>query len=397
MQVNRTKKNTFDIVLKNLSIILKGNGTETNLNGGLITLNIYEDIFSNFLTGKINVVDTHDLQKNFPLIGNENLEITYASSNDDSPKLLNFKIYKLDSDPKVTTSFEHQKIITLYFCSKEMITNSSIAISKKFDGKPNSIVKDLVKNNLKSKKKINTDSVTNKIKYVSNFWKFSKNLNYIYKNSLVNDNPDLLFFENPEGFHFKSLNNLLNKKAKATLEYKENLDQKIVKDYYNKMKMNKYFDLLEFQFGNKIYKYDDENYEFYIEENDFETVSETQNSLGRNLLYDDELKSNHNVQLTYNDEKVVSRRNQIFNALDNYHLILSLKGDSSRTVGQVYDIKFRSFKREELDNELLSGKWLASNINHQIFSDGTYEQNIKFIKNAFSKADTTAVKGKVIT
>ena len=58
--------------------IISTNGLVVDLNDYLIELNLYEDIFSNFLHGQIMISDSRNLLSRLPIIGEEFLVLSYG-------------------------------------------------------------------------------------------------------------------------------------------------------------------------------------------------------------------------------------------------------------------------------------------------------------------------------
>ena len=53
------------------------NGFKTSLKGIFENFTIYEDIYSNCMSGSITLIDSMNLVRHFPIIGAEKLTITY--------------------------------------------------------------------------------------------------------------------------------------------------------------------------------------------------------------------------------------------------------------------------------------------------------------------------------
>ena len=67
-------------------------GTVIDLKDQFASVNIYEDIFKNALTGDISLVDTNNLLTNLPIIGQEKLKLKH---NDFKRPILKHLICKL--------------------------------------------------------------------------------------------------------------------------------------------------------------------------------------------------------------------------------------------------------------------------------------------------------------
>lgn len=78
--------------------IVSFNGNEFDLKGIIGDFSIYEDIYSNFLSGSIVFPDSINIVKNLPIIGQEKLYITFNTPGIDKiPRKLKFDVYKIST------------------------------------------------------------------------------------------------------------------------------------------------------------------------------------------------------------------------------------------------------------------------------------------------------------
>lgn len=365
-----------------------------------VALHIYEDIFLPFKSGKIVLQDTNDLQVLLPIIGGEKLEVLYMTPNDKKPVPYTFRIYKMDKDVKPSEKTGDVKLVVLYFVSEEQLIDTRTSISKAFNAKADAIINQLLKNYLKSHKKVDFDSTDNPVKFTANFWTPSKIIQFLSRSSAKGNFSDFVFFEDKEGFKFKSVSQLMEEKPIGSLEFVDDLETKYDYTKIQRYTLSKYFDLLTTAknggFGNTVFKFDNERYKFTKEEEDFESITQYGTTLGHNVQFHEEFLSHPGVITTFKDNRHIAKRDQFLKALDKYHMVINLAGDSTKTIGQVYNIRIRTKQREKKDeNELLSGTWFVTNVKHEIARSGIYTQNIKCVKNAFFKTNyTNKVKGK---
>ena len=362
-----------------------------------LSINIYEDLFLPYKTGKITVQDTNDLQSTFPIIGGEKLEVLYRTENDKKPKVQTFKIYKLDEDQATTQSGENKKTLTLYFVSEEQELDSRIKISKHYKGDPNSIIQSILKSELKSKKPFVYDSASAIPDFCANFWTPSKTINFISRSTTAGNRSDFVFFEDKEGFNFKTISGLMEKPKISDLKFEDQLESKWDWNIIQRFKVSKYFDTLQTDtLGNTVFQFDNEKYKFTVEQEDFESISQHATNHGLNVQFHKDFLSNPNILTTFKDNRYIAKRDQLLRTIDKYHMVIQMTGDSTKTVGQVYNIEIRTKQRENsFPNQLLTGNWLITNVRHEIGRTGAYMQNLKCVKNAFFKLnETSKVKGK---
>jgi hypothetical protein len=371
------------------------NGKKLDLTNIFISLSLYEDIFTHFSTAKLIIEDSFDLQQTVPLIGGEKIRVLFLSQNDNEPKRRTFEIYKIEKDSKETVDSKNAKIYILYLASKEYLIDGGRSISKRFYDKPSAILKYILKTALESNKRFEFSYEDDKkIDFWANFWTPSQTIRYMNTITKRRDIADYLLFENKKGFHYMSLYDLLNESPTHKLMFVDELTSKYNRDQITKFILNKYFNIIELNeigaFGNTVFKYEDYTYAYSKFQHDFKSITEFNPSLGKKVQFYDYFKNNNDIITTHKDNDLVSKRNVILKALDKYHMIIQLPGDSTKTIGQVYEIDLKQKIRDKsTHNELLTGNWFVTNVRHEILKSGEYTQNIKVVKNAFFHYNNT--------
>ena len=190
--------------------ITTAQGFYQNITDQVMGLQIFEDLFSPFLTGTLEILDTLDLLNVFPFNGEEYLEMkiltpTMEKGNVDAK----FYIYKMTN--RATTG-DRSIIYTLQFISVEALTDLNTKISKTFSGKCSDIAQRVLTDKihgLNITKKYVIEETKNSTKYISNFWSPVKNLNNVVETSInLNNQSSYVFYENRYGFNFVSLETL---------------------------------------------------------------------------------------------------------------------------------------------------------------------------------------------
>ena len=155
--------------------LFSSSGNIIPLNGLMVTLNLFENIFSPSMSGSITILDTNSIVLNMPVIGQEYLsfKIKTASISGEETDIIDFtenvfSIYKIDSRLEGTNS----ELITLHFASPEMLRNIRTRVSKSYTNRIDKIVTDVLQNE----------------RYINS--------------------PYFMFYENKDGFHFRSLDSL---------------------------------------------------------------------------------------------------------------------------------------------------------------------------------------------
>lgn len=187
--------------------IIQANGAAINVTPQIEKISFYEDIFSSFSTGCLTLRDTLDIPAALGRQGRDLLRLTLGTPSLSIQNQITgyFHIYKMGER---TLASDRSQLYNFYFASEEILADTHRRISKTYKGSPESLVSEIIKSKLGSTKKINTDSATNQIHYTSNYWTPTKNLRYIIENSTSSDSSTFLFYENRDGFNFKTLSSI---------------------------------------------------------------------------------------------------------------------------------------------------------------------------------------------
>ena len=188
-------------------------GNVVGISANVIEVNIYEDINNNFLTGDITFADTDDVSSKLPILGQEYLEFKvrtpikskYGEGEYDFTNV-RMAVYKIAR--KVKTNSNTQ-VLTLDFMSPEGVRNQNVRISRAFNGPYDDAVAKIFKKawGLNSKKKLYIQPTQNYFKYVAPNQRAVDIINMICSRAVPKTSvmPAYVFYENGQGFHFRSL------------------------------------------------------------------------------------------------------------------------------------------------------------------------------------------------
>jgi hypothetical protein len=365
-----------------------------------LELSFFESLQSNFLKGEIILLDTFDLQVNFPLIGNETLSIVLNDQSNTTSKSMTFKIYKLE-DEALYRGVTSKKVLRLHFVSEEGITNEQVKISKKLTGTAETILSSLITDNLASSKTLTTEASDGAtLDIYSNYWRSSKVIDLVLKKSKSASYSDYVFYEDIDGFHFKTLSWLMAQAVKQELSY--SLVAKSTASTHNiKMfKWNSNFNVLEDThlglFGTTLYQPHETNYSYTKTDDQFKDKFAEITGLGKHLIYDQSLSTeDSHIAVTHLDPDITSTRNVSIKCLENYKVNVKVNGDLDRRPGDIVKILFPVFDSASYENNNFNGLFLIMKIKHIIKNNGQYEQNLLLGKNAFygntQMSDTTTL------
>lgn len=412
-----------DITIDKISIQAI-DGTEFSIINQIINLQIFEDIYSPFITGTITIKDSLDLINNVPLIGQEllNIDISTPSIKDKGGRInCQFFLYKIKNRE---FTGDKNTIYELDFISKEAIVDSNTKLSKKYKGKISDIAVSILTDQevqFDDTKLLLIEETVNETAFVSNFWSPVKNMNFL-ADSAINDNnsPSYLFFENRDGFNFASLDTLVSSplvtqdfnynsftrhihntgatrdidldfKRIHTINVKDGVDTLkrihsgfmasvlITTDIVTKTYNEKYHNaLIGHEAAKHLNAFPLVNYNFVI--NPGAKIVVEPKAAQTFLGYEDATNTDY-----------LQRRLYEINEKNDFILTIEVAGRLDYTVGQVVTvdlIQVRPIRKEESKDEIkdkiYSGRYLITAINHMITRE-RHECSIELAKDSYIK------------
>jgi len=191
-------------------VVTSVNGFYQDISNQVVGIQIFEDIFSPFITGSLIIKDSLDLLNVFPFTGEEYLTLEIST-----PELKkgaikgDFYIFKMTNREILG---DRSVVYELHFITQEAVVDMNKRISKKFEGKPSEIAKTIIQdkdNGLQITGAVNIEKSSNTIKYISNFWSPVRNMTYLCDHAMnMKESPSYVFFQNRAGFNFVSLDAL---------------------------------------------------------------------------------------------------------------------------------------------------------------------------------------------
>jgi hypothetical protein len=190
--------------------IITAKGFYQDVSAQVINVQIFEDLFSPFITGSLILKDSLDLVNLFPFIGEEFLELEVSTPTLEQYNIKGkYYIYKMSNREMAG---DKSVVYQLHFISSEAIVDLNKKVSRVFANKISELIKPFIQDKtfgLESDKKVYIEDTLNSTKYISNYWTPIQNIMYLVFNSInTNKTPNYVFFENRDGFYFISLESL---------------------------------------------------------------------------------------------------------------------------------------------------------------------------------------------
>jgi hypothetical protein len=207
----RDIKYAGEVELKKL-VLISSSGTAIDLSNIVITINIYESVFSNAMSGSILIGDTNNLAANLPIIGQEylSMKLNTPSLDDNAIDYSEnvFVVYKI----KKRQADGNMQALELQFTSPEMLKSNRIRVSKSYTDTIDIIAEDILTNEryLNTKKDLFIEPTTGIRRMVVPNLNPYDILTKLATESISKESgsPHHMFYENTRGLHFRSLQSL---------------------------------------------------------------------------------------------------------------------------------------------------------------------------------------------
>lgn len=394
-----------DISIDKIEII-SSNGFGQEVTNQIVAIEIYEDLFSPFISGVIALKDSLDLANLFPLVGEEYLNIKlHTPSFEGKDKVIDdqFYIFKMANREM---SGDRNIIYELHFMTREAVVDLNKKVSKAYYGKCSDIAKSIItdtKDGLESKKTAIIEDTPNGVKFISNFWPPVQSLNYTAETSSNgNGNASYIFFENRNGLNFVSLESLYSGPIVQEFTYDSYMREftpdgrsfRSVQEEYKRIidiSIPRAYDYIDRSrsgmFASKMINYDlvtkkyvaknfDMLEDFPKEKhlNDFSPVSDKAIRRANSVVFAyPKYYGNFNNFGDVTNSKTIQKRMSLLQQAEATKIEIVVPGRTDYTVGQKIFMRLNKFnpiegtdtQKEMLDN-MFSGNYIVSAINHFI-------------------------------
>lgn len=409
-----------DVDIKKIYLMSKS-GKKANIINQVLSIEVFEDIFSPFRTANLVLQDSIDYVNSFPIKGEEYFEIEIDTPTLDKPISGKFFIYTV-SDRNQTK--EKEVIYTLKGISYDFTKDSTTTLSKVFNGNCSDLVKQLLgSGGLSTSNKTNIDSTSNKIAFTAAYWSPIKCINYIQRLSVSSSGcPSMLFFENRNGYNFKCINSLIKTNVYQTF-YKDSFSRERdsedslrttrnpSKEYQRIIEMKVpettdfISDTLNGGLQSQMISYDAVTGSYTKKEYDItkdpcivllndeypHTSKLTENATGVTYSAPHQFATYDGVA-NISESETKQKRQAIFSALMKHKTIILVPGRSDYTVGQIMKLDIprmapTSSKNSSDSDEdyILSGKYMLIALAHYITRD-MHRCSMELVKNSIRKA-----------
>ena len=195
----------------------------------IVELNLYEDLFKNYLHGNLVITDSRNLIDKFNIHGEEflNVKLRTPSFPDSEVIEKTFRVFKL-TDRTIVRDTNSQNFV-LHFISVEFFYDVNLPLFAPFEGTITDVAGKIfsdflatsrnynisesnneIKENPRPTELIIINEASNKVKFISPGWSPLKCINWLASKAIPKDGvaKNFIFFESNKNFYFGTLENL---------------------------------------------------------------------------------------------------------------------------------------------------------------------------------------------
>jgi len=200
------------------SYLLKADA-ETGHEGYFAELNLYEDVFNKFVTGKLLLRDASNMMEQGPIVGGETITMKWRTNTfpgDMQHSIM--RTFKITGIYTRALNNDREQIYSLHFASDEAYKDQTTIVGQRFDGKTNDLILKIYNEFLKTGRPslpgqaapglfIGDEPHSSKISFVSNQWTPMQIYDWLtrYCVGATKTGADFVFYESHKSFYFTSL------------------------------------------------------------------------------------------------------------------------------------------------------------------------------------------------
>lgn len=204
-----------DIKIIELTLSSEDGQRKETLMGVCTAIDIFESINAPGIFCELVINDSRRIYQDFPILMEEIITITFETpGNPGNPTSYVFHLN--DVMNKIVNENQRTMSYTLQGISPELLTNSFQFVDKDFDDNVSDIVKNIMEEKIKSKKKLHVDKTIGIDKYPMFLAQPFRAIHSLLEYSLSDryKSHTYTFFENRDGYHFTTYERLIEKGRK---------------------------------------------------------------------------------------------------------------------------------------------------------------------------------------
>ena len=251
-----SSENALASTINDFQIVSNKTGQEVGITGGIVEMSYYESIRQN--TVRVNVIyadsgvvpsgatNNKSVMEGLPIVGSEKCGIKFTDNNgvtiggahETASELVLYvnKVTPITGDSR-------KSMISLDLVSKEFIMNErgGTRVVKRMDGKISDSIEKIFSEYLKTTKKLDIEDTDNNFNFIPSNRKPMYILDWLSKKSVpagkMGKSAGFFFWETSKGFHFKSIDSLLDEEKnprKKSIVFNDSVDKDMPAGYHVK-------------------------------------------------------------------------------------------------------------------------------------------------------------------
>lgn len=223
-----TWKDYGDYILEKLEIKTR-TGESLDVKRMIDELNVYEDIFSTFVSGNITLSDASGIMEEKLVNDLDEIFIEIRTPGSEDTLKYDRIIYKIEPSTPEGQNIDKEQFI-IHFTALEQLVDVVQKISKTFKGKHHEIAQGVFDEYLtKTGREIVTlEPAQQEIRYTAPTVSPMQVIMFMTAGAYTdkNDSPSFVFYEDMDGYHFRSIEKLKDEPVKLELDYDATLTHK---------------------------------------------------------------------------------------------------------------------------------------------------------------------------
>lgn len=399
MSRNEEYKKLNDVEIESV-IMSSDQGGEVDILHKCKHISIFEDLYSNFMSGYVRVVDAHNLISHFPIIGQETIKIKYRTPGFNNQMLnLEFEVYSIEGRTK--SENYKSEIFDIKFITKGYRMSKIKRLSKAYTGR----ISDMVASIIKDEMDIESATILKtrgEYKFVIPNMNLIDTIEWLSARSVSDQSPhnsNYLFFERQDGHVFAPISSLCSQTPSAAYEM---LPPGISEDGKGNI-LRKFYNIQDLKFPSQFDRLKELNDSMYsshlivhdLLKKDYTVTSMTyinswedsdhceeypylpiDNRYSKSPQVDMNIASRHTsmhdeYENTQDPEEWLLKRKSTIKQMDTMKIKMTIPGNSNLKVGDTIMVRIPSsepVKRNDPDwfDVVTSGKYLITGVRHSI-------------------------------
>ncbi len=204
-------------LLKKFTLIPNGTSLKEpyEVKAGFVSFDYFESIESPTISATYTFIDLDSVISRLGITGGEFVEIDIQDGDEDKFKIT-AKHNMMINSVKGVVQDGNKEIATLELISIETITNETARLNKKFTGNISQTVEEILtkdKKGIQTKKKLFKDESANSYSFIGNLKRPFDTIQWLCPKTQSPKSFGFLFYENLDGYHFKSIEGLFDQDA----------------------------------------------------------------------------------------------------------------------------------------------------------------------------------------